>query len=717
MRIAAIYIPKNTLPFIFGENHQGQTLNLGGNYEYDFNETNTKIRVKKGIENNTFINDFWGQNISSITAIIGKNGVGKTSLLRALNNPIDSGNRKLVYVLELNNPIENKIVNETNKQIVSKITNILNGDKHSSFEPLFYSSTLDYDLRDTLSPIALINYFKDNLENYFLDSITRNVFLLNDNVITEIKKVYKDFPFYNKITVSAKKHKKSTFRQIYLESNFGNPHRGDALKNELEGFIRQLEDKDYSQDSFSKKEVIDILKGNINHLKSESFTEQFNRIWDLKDYKYIDKGGYDYIHNSNNFIKNIEVNLLSYLLLSAVFARTSLSGGINFSKIFKTKNFTERLNFFLEMYFANEYQFLSDKIKETLNGIDLSEMEKMIAIIDSDKLTSSGGFQVQPIRDRMKNYIVGFYEVKEFYNYLVHLINSGMISSTSSGIEFNLQTNEVNLFYEFIHRYKSMLSSIPQSPSSIALFDFIPNKKLSTGEKAILDFYASLHDYIERNVKQTHTNYENYILLLDEPELGFHPLWKKKFINALVKTLPILFSEIIPQIYNKDKKSYKKTGKKPNIQIFITTHDPFTLSDIPNSNIIYLDKEKETTWIVDKSNEIKKSFGANITDLLSDGFFIKNGLIGEFAKDKIEETINWINFELQRKNKLKAKYFIDSNKYEYHKKIISKIDEHIIRIKLAEMLEELKGGKKLQEELIQKEIDFLKKRKDDLHKS
>ena len=39
-------------------------------------------------------------------------------------------------------------------------------------------------------------------------------------------------------------------------------------------------------------------------------------------------------------------------------------------------------------------------------------------------------------------------------------------------------------------------------------------------------------------------NNEYYLLLLDEPDLGFHPLWKKKFINAISKTLPLIFSKM-----------------------------------------------------------------------------------------------------------------------------------------------------------------------------
>jgi len=34
MRLAAIYIPSEVLPHIFGKNHNGQTINLGGKYIY-----------------------------------------------------------------------------------------------------------------------------------------------------------------------------------------------------------------------------------------------------------------------------------------------------------------------------------------------------------------------------------------------------------------------------------------------------------------------------------------------------------------------------------------------------------------------------------------------------------------------------------------------------------------------------------------------------------
>ena len=37
------------------------------------------------------------------------------------------------------------------------------------------------------------------------------------------------------------------------------------------------------------------------------------------------------------------------------------------------------------------------------------------------------------------------------------------------------------------------------------------------------------------------------------------------------------------------------------------------------------------------------TFGANIHTLLSHGFFMKDGLMGEFAKSKIDDVINYLN--------------------------------------------------------------------------
>ena len=55
--------------------------------------------------------------------------------------------------------------------------------------------------------------------------------------------------------------------------------------------------------------------------------------------------------------------------------------------------------------------------------------------------------------------------------------------------------------------------------------------------------------------------------------------------------------------------------------------------------IVYLKKEGDKTTVLEGKDRPQKSFGANIHDLLADSFFIGDGLIGDFAKEKINETI------------------------------------------------------------------------------
>jgi predicted ATP-binding protein involved in virulence len=217
---------------------------------------------------------------------------------------------------------------------------------------------------------------------------------------------------------------------------------------------------------------------------------------------------------------------------------------------------------------------------------------------------------------------------------------------------------------------------------------------LSSGENALLNLFSRIYTFIEDNLSEKTQSLpvkKHYIILLDEADLAFHPTWKKKFIKSIVSSIPYFFENII---------------EPPSIQIIFTSHDPLTLSDIPKENIVYLNKDENYKMIIVDS-AIKKSFGANITDLLADSFFVEDGLIGEFAKMKIENTIQWLN-----ENKDPVKRNTDfTAEFEYHKKNIAIIDEPIMRIKLSEMLDELLEGKEFQKAMLQKEIDFLIERK------
>ena len=142
------------------------------------------------------------------------------------------------------------------------------------------------------------------------------------------------------------------------------------------------------------------------------------------------------------------------------------------------------------------------------------------------------------------------------------------------------------------------------------------------------------------------------------------------------------------------------------INFCFVSHSPFILSDIPKENIMFLENidNKAIQILKDKS-----TFGANIHDLLKDGFFMNKGSIGEFAKKRITETIQWMNFMLEEKEKpLNEDFELLVKDKEYHKNIIEIIDEPIIKSKLLEMYSEIFGNEERKKHL-KYEIDRLNK--------
>ena len=111
--------------------------------------------------------------------------------------------------------------------------------------------------------------------------------------------------------------------------------------------------------------------------------------------------------------------------------------------------------------------------------------------------------------------------------------------------------------------------------------------------------------------------------------------------------------------------------------IIITTHSPFLLSDIPQSNVLYL----EDGHVVDKSY-MQNPFAANVNDILRQSFFLKNGFMGEFAKQKILKVI-----DSYTKKKL------DTNEFKEAVELLTLIGEPLLKNKLSTFMED-KGDEK-----------------------
>jgi len=159
----------------------------------------------------------------------------------------------------------------------------------------------------------------------------------------------------------------------------------------------------------------------------------------------------------------------------------------------------------------------------------------------------------------------------------------------------------------------------------------VPFKVLSSGEKQMIYSVSSILYHIlnlesvSSNTKKR-TAYRHINVILEEVEMYAHPEMQRNYIKYIIESI-----ERLP---------LKRTL---SINLCFVTHSPFILSDIPDSNILFLN-EVGTPEIVTKS---LKTFGGNFHDLLAHSFFLKEGAIGAFALDKINTLIKNLAEETQ----------------------------------------------------------------------
>lgn len=151
--------------------------------------------------------------------------------------------------------------------------------------------------------------------------------------------------------------------------------------------------------------------------------------------------------------------------------------------------------------------------------------------------------------------------------------------------------------------------------------------------------------------------YKDVDIILEEIELYFHPDLQRRLVKTLLNS--------INQCQFRSVK---------NIHILLVTHSPFVLSDIPARNILALQKDGTPL----KSSEIK-SFGANIHDILKHPFFLKDGAVGEHAKYVLNNIARWL--EVLRYYSKKGKNINEKALNNLHrlKLLISIVDEPILK--------------------------------------
>lgn len=637
MRLAALFIENHDYEF------GGYTLNFGGHFYYDvkFGDGNTRI---KRTENKNFIDNFFDETgiITNVSAIVGNNGSGKTTTIYDALKVLNEYNHKGIAFWE---DKETTFINHYNMNLP---TIKLEGNWDTGFKSIdkqvgtvYYSPYLDHKLDAYGIDISADRYLREDLVN--LDS----TFDANTKVVISdrLKRAdYKRFISFQKSKFSEKIIKKyglfndDMYKVVFTRHKIdADPKEGLNFENTPMDFQSFLNDlflqirKEY--DSFDRYVASDKERYELNkkQFKNILLMDIFCLLIKLMERKNI-------FLREGHFVDNADLKS---------FLKTSPDA-------------TTKLKYWLNNYYYSKWDKKPLPDKEIIRILEF-----LYDYIDSLTFSKNGNYLNWSSKSL-------FFE-EEKLNELLD-INEDLL----------VGLNKYYLQKESDDNYETHSISDLQHFVSVEFAD----RRLSSGETALLNLYSRIYDYFSRYIinYQVIRKKDYYILFLDEADLGYHPSWKRSFVNSIIEFSIDFFSKL-----------------GVNVQIVFTSHDAISLSDIPSTNVIYLHTSSPNR-ILSQESELrpKTTFAANVNDLLGQSFFLEDLLIGEFANSKIEYVINWINNNRNKKGEF--------NKDDFNtvKKIINIIEEPVLRNKLADMLSDVEIDDQFIQNIISKQTEYLR---------
>lgn len=571
--------------------------NLGGKYRFHFDSETNVLSFEK---NDFYIEDFFNvsenpeanfANVKIISAIVGENGVGKTTFLDFIKDNFIKGmngfDTEAIVVLESYTEDKILIYIPAFWEIEPKSLKALG--ENAIFEVKLYG------LRSVAPDLSLKKVF--SISEPAIIPETRSVSYIYLSNIFDKKEETEFSGLYN---ISTNYLIKKDFESKYENKIPVNPmqyldeHRKNELSREL-AFINAFKANYNKYIKFNlPSRLLAILTPLPDIKDSENILEAAAQKFLLEYSKFLDS-------NKSN-LKNYELFLNNYFLraitniLIELYKYGSL-GIISFSEkdlsLDKFKSKDKPIYFEILEYFLTETKRVENLQKK------LKAIKNILALLE--------------------NY------VKEEDN---------LVDAHQRIYQFNLESKKLqDKFFEFYNIYR-------RTYDLEAYLNFAW-RDMSTGQKAVLNIYSRLYSLSDNELYKVGANLlldQDIILLIDEGELYLHPTWQKEILSQLLVILPIIFK--------RDKEANGRSSR--NIQIILTTNSPLPLTDVPASNIVFLKRErlidgKEVIIAQDSLNDQKHTFAANIHTLLSDSFFMQNGFIGEFAKAKINSIISELN--------------------------------------------------------------------------
>jgi len=640
--------------------------NVGFNFNHSkkvkFEFKNNELRIEEYDSN--IPTDFFGTNFQGITCIVGENGSGKTNLSEYINyslSHVSNGGLWTYLKLEGFIILDNKIIAQDN--IVIKNTSQL---KREGYE------ILRYDMAPLDKGQGELRWHKMEVNKYiYYNPICDfRVIPVHSNLIniSTSNLIYDDF-----------KNSNRTFVTYVNEKNKISAHRDNEKMREVD-FILNFNKSENFIDNTPSKLWISIDRVVENKLLKKRFLTE-KEIGENNELERINKlqdelnGLESYLLDINDFKEfksSPKENSPHIFYKIPIEFKKDI-----FYKLFIIKHFQILLNannlfpngFFRKFIYDEKYESLSDNILES-KILDLKiSIIKLVNLAEWQEIDESYSHDYKDQEDDI---------YKIFGSLIINLTRDENKKLVGDLINLSKEITKENspIYYEFTEEF-------------------------SSGQKQLLNFYSRFYWAKDKIVKSENDQFgikgEVISIFIDEGEVALHPEWQRLFFNKIRMFFELLF------------KDYK-------IQLILTTHSPFVLSDLPKENVLFLTKNEYGLAELNELDE-KNTFGANIHDLISNSFFMQSS-IGEFAKTKIKGIVDFYykvnKAEIKDIGFLKEEYSTLQKQFKYTHQIVGdEIIQNVIKNHIDFIEKKLLDQNDIDQQILdlENELKILKKRK------
>ena len=553
------------------KNIEQEGFNLSGDFYIEKIENN-KFYIKK------FNNILYYHPFINIKAFVGKNGSGKSAILEFL----------LLYLSNLN----------ISKHLKGFLI-ILDEDKN-----IFYIKNYGTDI--SIKHIELDESIKENYELKNLNEFHSNLEKYLYNIFINYAIDYPSTTFWEVIKLN----------NLRLNEPFYINRRKNFVLSPIKSWNKINIDilyKEFANDYFFIRREFDLSDDEIEKLIQENFEDENFTFYPekfklgLNKIKYIfkiegiltsqRKINIDYLFRA--FKENkFDLFILDEQNMNNTRKKLVLLGLIYIYFQYKLYNQGDELSNLL--YYALKYlTALTENFNKNLYNKLLRITSLIIKIsIDTDSLNENRN-SLKVIFSKWKRELSVYKSDEPIIEYMEYILND---------------KSSINLFKEY---KKYDLSDIPLTNLLLNLPDFMDIYLIDKANRSFndLSFGEKLLNFlllkILRAIKEAQDKYSDKIstinLLYDEFDIGLHPEMQRKFVNFLINITEFVNKNLKQNLY---------------FNIFISTHSPFIVSDIPKSNISFIENGKEK----EEFEENENTFGANLYDILAKGFFLKNSI-------------------------------------------------------------------------------------------